>query len=207
MDDQVQDEAGRALVRRLLVDRLAQAGLQRPVKLGEGGFAVMAEHLVGRLAYMSPANLETLADVILTHAATQVGPVKRWPAEVLVVGWAEGLQRRPFRQARIVSSWLTSIEGPQAQAAGYLTELYRWLRVHQRPPLAYDLNGRDGVRDKAAFNARQVELIRDRMARDCCDAVDRAWLADYLRDAQEAADLVDKGRAARAAAASGEVAA
>ncbi len=190
------EAAGRAMVRAGLIDRLCDAGLQRPLKVRAGGFAVMCEALVARLAYLSPENLETLADVILTHAAAQPGTVKRWPAEVLVVAWAGALQRRPFEQSRIASSWLRSIEGPQAEAAGYLPELYRWLRRHGRPPLPGDLRG---LRETAAENARRADLVRGRIARDVAQPEDRDWLAAWLRDAQEARDFVAAGMAGRAA--------
>lgn len=198
------DAAGRAMVRAHLVGRLQDAGLQRPARLGDGGFTVMVEALVARLAYMSPANLDTLADVILTQAAAQAGPVKRWPSEVLVIAWAEALQRRPFEQSKIAGSWLRSIEGPQAEAAGYLPELYRWLRRHGRPPLAYDLRQ---MQDEAQANARAAQLVRDRIARGAASGEDRHWLAGYLRDAQEARDFVAAGVVGRLAKATDGVAA
>lgn len=190
------EAAGRAMVRAGLIERLAQAGVACPAKLGLGGMAAMEARLLDRLAYLSPDNLATLAELILDHAVAQHGAVKRWPAEVLVLSWAEALQKRPFALSRIASSWLRSIEGPQAEAAGYLTELYRWLRNHGRPPLPYDL--RD-IRAKAVAHAREVEVIRGRMARDAASDLDRQWLAAYLRDAQDAADFVATGVAGRAA--------
>lgn len=185
--------SGRALVRDLLVDRLAEAGLQRRKGVSAEAQDRMLERLCDHLSYMNPENLRTLAELVIDHAD---GPGRCvWPAEVLVRGMASALQARPVTQHRIVTSWLASVEGPVAEAGGYLAELYRFLLKHRRPPLAMDARQ---LREEAAENNRRRGIVLDRIARGAASPEDRAWLARLAEDLREAQAHVDAGRAARA---------
>ena len=187
------DEAGRAAVGRLLVGRIAAAGLARGRGVSAADHAARLRALCDRLAYMAPENLQTLAEVILDNAE---GTPPAWPSEALVMQWARALQVPPPRERRLVTSWLASRAGPEAEAGGYLVELYRFLLRHPRPPLPMDLRQ---LREQAAENNRTVTLIRDRIARDVVTAEDRDWLAAYVRDQGEAQALIEQGRLRRAA--------
>lgn len=185
--------AGRAMVRRLLMDRAEAAGLVRAKGVSAAAHAAMLDRLCEYLGYMTPENLKTLAELVIDAGA---GPSRTWwPAEVTVRGLAGGLQARPLGQHRIVASWLASVEGPVAEAGGWLVELYRFLQRHRRPPLAMDQRQ---LRDEAAANNRRMGLVRDRIERGAAPDEDRAWLAAYLRDAEAARAIVDGGRAVRA---------
>ena len=116
-------ETGRAQVRCLLIDRLTEAGLRRQPGVSVDAQAARVERIVAALAYMRPENLETLAALVLANA--QGGYRDCWPPEVAIVNWGRSLQAPPLREERIVTSWLASIEGPQARAAGHLVELFR----------------------------------------------------------------------------------
>jgi len=186
-------EAGRAAVGRLLVGRVAAAGLARGRGVSVTDHGARLKSLCDRLAYMTPENLQTLAEVILDNAE---GTPPAWPSEALVMQWARALQVPPPRERRIVTSWLASVEGPVAEAGGYLVELYRFLLRHGRPPLAMDVRQ---LREQAADNNRTATLIRDRIARDVVQSDDRAWLAAYVRDEGEAQALIEQGRVRRAA--------
>jgi hypothetical protein len=155
----------------------------------------MIDRLVDHLSYLAPVNLDILADHMISHAADATGPAKGcWPAEVLTRSWAHALQTMPPKRAPIVASWLRSVEGPTAEAGGYLVELYRHLIRHPVPVLAWTLTN---IRGEAAENNRRIGLIQDRIERGTVQAADRAWLEAYRADEREARDLIDQGRILR----------
>lgn len=193
-----QDESGRALVRRMLIERLQNAGLTRARGQSEKALADSIAHLVAALDHMTAENLHTLADVVIDHAASPGASRGQWPAEVLIIAWAKALQPRPFEMHRMVTSWLASVKGPDAEAGGYLVQLYRFLRQHRRPPLAYDLSV--SIMEAAREDNRRLTLIADRIARGVAVADDLAWHEAYMRDEMQARSYVDQGRTARAAA-------
>lgn len=204
MQDVTGDEAGRALVREVLVNRLTLAGLRPRRGMTVADQAKVNEHLVGALAYMSPVNLHTLSETILAHAAAPGPACGQWPAEVVMRMWAEALQARPFSQHPIISSWLRSIEGPLAVAGGYLVELLRWLRKYRRALTPGDLAQ---IKREASDMQRVLARIRERIDRGCPWPDDHDTLATWLRDEAEALQYVDEGNTRRAARADDEGAA
>lgn len=196
MQNEVQDEAGRAIVRELLVNRLALAGLKPRRGVTVADQAKVTEHLVVSLSYMAAINLRTLAETVLAHAA-QPGPGQgQWPSEVLVRAWAEALQARPFSQHPIISSWLRSVEGPMAVAGGYLVELLRWLQRHRRALTPGDLAQ---VKRQADEVQRSLVRIRERIEKGVPWPDDHELLSSWMRDYAEALQYVDEGNARRAA--------
>jgi hypothetical protein len=191
------NEGGRAVVRRCFVDVVAAQGLARPKGMSVAVFDAGLDQLIGQLDHMGAENLLTLAEAVVAAAAKPSPDVGRWPAFVLVQAWANGIQRRPYRMSRIVTSWLASIEGPVAEAGGYLTELFRWLRAHQRPPTTFDLTK---IKESSAENMRRVARIEERLSHGQGSQDDREWHSAYLADRAQARDVVDQGRAARALA-------
>jgi hypothetical protein len=193
------DGTDRARVRRVLIDRVEGAGLVRArsvtAEAHRKGLGKLAEHL----AHMTEENLETLAEVVIGNAAGRAG--NEWPAETLVRQWAQALQPAPPRQHRIVTSWLASVAGPDAEAGGYLVELYRFLLRRSVPPSPYDLRL---IGEQASENNRRCVLIRDRLARNCATAEDRGWLAAYERDQRDARRVMEEGRARREAKGQGD---
>lgn len=187
---------GRARVRLLLIEPLVAEGLQRPRghQHTADSHAAFLDRLQDRLAYLDPANLEVLRHVILRLAE---GPfMNTWPAMATILNNAHRLAPPP--DAPIVASWLASVEGPQAAAAGHLVELHAFLVRHGRPPLAWDL---DRIRDDARDNGQRCERSRERLAagRDL-SADDAGWLAAYDRRLAACQALVQGGVARRAAA-------
>lgn len=180
---------GKAQVQTLLIDRLDAAGLQRPkglsVQKHEAAKGWLAEHL----AYMSADNLMTLAESVLDSARGRV-----WPTEAVIREFARALQPPPPTVKRLIGSWLASVEGPKAEAGGYLVELYRYLLTSPHPPLPMDQRT---IMERASANSRRCEIVRDRIARDVAQQEDRDWLAAYERDRQIARDILDGGRAKR----------
>jgi hypothetical protein len=187
-------ETGRAAVRLHLITPLQQAGLRRPPRVTVEALDDMLARLVTYLAYMSPANLATLAETCINNAGG--ARHDEWPSEVLIRSWAHGLQARPFEEHRIVASWLASVEGPVAEAGGWLVELYRYLRRRQIPPSPYD---QTQMRREAQDNARRIILIRERIAVEKASPEERGWLEAYLADQRRAEAIVDQGKTKRLA--------
>ncbi|MGO4854906.1 hypothetical protein [Phaeovulum sp. W22_SRMD_FR3] len=180
----------RARVKALLVERLRLAGLRRPSRFSVADQDAVALRLGERLGYMTAENLKTLAETLINNSGDGI-----WPSERVVMIFAHSLQEPPLTEHRIIGSWLASVEGPKAEAGGYLVELYRYLARAGRPPMPVDARQ---IRTDAAANARQVMLIRDRIGRDAAGAEDRAWLEHYLADQQAARAIVAAGAEKRA---------
>lgn len=192
-------ETGRAAVRRLLVDRLNAAGLQRPRGMAAAAFEQMQGHLCEGLAYMTPDNLMTLAEALMDMA--EAG---RWPSEVVVRDFARRLQLPPPRAKKIFYTWLASVEGPKAIIRGDLTELYRLLLRLPCPPSPYE---KRMVQREAQENRRRVQLVRERMENGWATAEEIGWLNEYLADQEAALAIVAEGERRRAeGVAEGEVA-
>lgn len=181
---------GKAAVRLYLIDRLEAAGLVRPRGVTADAFEKMKAILCDRLSYMDDDNLQTLAESLIEAA-----PGPQWPSEALVRQWAARLQRPPVTQSRIITSWLTSKEGPEAVARGDLVELYQHLRRFPHPVSEYEMRQ---IADQAAQNRRRVQIIREKIRDGVASDEDRAWLAARLRLEAEAMALVEQGNAKRA---------
>lgn len=186
-------ETGRQRVRRLLWDRLAEAGVKPPRGMTGAAFQAAQAKMTDVFDHMAAESLVALADAAIEEAGRARG---HCPREVVLRGWASGLDPRPVERRPIVQSWLRSVEGPQAEAGGYLPELFNWLAQHGRPPRPYDLRE---IREAATENRRAAQLIVERMERGTVSEEDRAWLEHHRRVAAEAARLVHDGRAKRAA--------
>lgn len=182
---------GKAMVRELLIGPLVALGLGRG-RVSAADHEARMRLLAAQLAYMSAENLMTLFEVVRDNAPNGV-----WPDVWVVQKWAAALQPRPAEQARVIGSWLSCIEGPKAEAGGYLVELYRFLVRVRRPPSEFDLRK---LHDEAAENARQMELVEGRIERGTARDEDHRWRAQYREDQRAARAIVDAGRATREAA-------
>lgn len=184
---------GKAMVREKLIARLDQAGLVRKRGSSLADHEATMKRLVDHLAYMTPDNVEVLAESLID---AQVGGI--WPAEIVVRQWAQALQAAPVERPKIISSWLASVEGPKAELGGYLVELYRFLIRHKRPPLFGDLRQ---ITDEAGENVRRLEIVQGRIDRGTVTDEDRQWHGRYMADRAAARAVVDGGRQRREGAA------
>ncbi len=189
------EKTGRAMVRDLLLAPLEQAGLRRGHGITQEAHAARLERIVTALAYMSAPNLITLASLVASNA--QGGYKDSWPPEVAVINWGHSLQAPPLRKHSIMTSWLASVEGPKAQAAGHLVELFRHLRRTLLPPTPYQ---RRQIEAESDTNRRALARYRERMDADTANVDERAWVAAYLRDRASAEAIVAQGAAHRAEA-------
>ena len=182
---------GKEAVRVLLIQRLLDAGFVRPRGVTAEAFERQQKHLADRLAYLSAENLETLAEVLMGKPAK--GYV--WPAELLVMQYAAGLQAPPPMQSRIVTSWLASVEGPKAVLRGDLVELYRYVRRHHAPPQGGYAASK--IAEEARDNARRRIIVAERMRDGVASEEDRRWLRDWQADQEAALALVTAGQEKR----------
>lgn len=196
MSDSDECETGRAQVRDLLIKPLVDAGLKRARGQSERMLSDALAQIVAQLDHMTGENLRTLADAVLRQATLPGNGQGQWPAAVMIIAWGHGLQLRPFRLHRIVTSWLASVEGPVAEAGGYLVQLLRFLRQHKRPPTPYDLNA---IRDQAREDNRRLTILADWAARGTIGEADRQWYEAYLEDQRMARNFVDQGQDKRLA--------
>ncbi|TMV86250.1 hypothetical protein FGG78_19995 [Thioclava sp. BHET1] len=194
MDAEARRE-GRERVRVLLVERLTDAGLRPVRRQRPSAYEEMWKRLVDHFAYMDAENLMTLAEQLMDNAEGKRRD--ECPAEVVIRNLGHALQSRPMEELRIVSSWLASVEGPIAEAGGYLVELYRWLKEKGRPPLQWDMRQ---IREAAQENNRTLILIRGRQERGEATERDRQWSVQYEADRRDAHRIVDAGKAKRDAA-------
>ncbi|MCJ8138419.1 hypothetical protein [Falsirhodobacter halotolerans] len=179
---------GRQAVRAHFVGRLRDAGIQKPKGMTAGAFDQMLDRQVDWLAYMHRENLITLAEQVLDNAG---GPKRDMcPTELVIRDLARRLQERPVQKNRIMTSWLASIEGPSAQMAGHLVELFRFLRVNGRPPGAFD---KIKISEAARDNSRTLALIRERMAIGQASIEERQFAEAYAADQRVANDIVRTG--------------
>jgi hypothetical protein len=192
-DEQAQQ--GRDRVREIVIQRLKEAGVQRPKAMTVSDCDALYRRLVDDLSYMSAENLRVLVDLLLEEVAGD--PRRRLPPEVAIRHLARSLQAKPRTQAKIVTSWLRSIEGPKALAAGHGVELYRWLIQHGRPPGEYDMRQ---IRTRARDNDRHRKVIAENERAGRATPDELAWAERYAGDLQLVQQLVAEGAQKREAA-------
>lgn len=182
------------IVRTLLIQRLETAGLKKPKCCKtDSDFDAMKRRLVEFLAYLSAPSLEALADQLLSYAVGKDRDL--WLSEQIIRQMAEALERRPAEEAPIVISWLASVEGPRALAAGQAVEMLRYLRKKRSVLMPYD---RTLISEDAERNRRQRQLISERQRDGIDRPEDRQWLAEYAADLRMVEALVARGDQARA---------
>lgn len=190
-----QKAQGRGRVQTLFWNRIDEAGMKRPRGQTLEEQAALRKRLLDRLAYMTPDNLRLLAELMIENAAGQACRPRNviW-SEAAIRSEAKALQTPPPMVFEIVRSWLASIEGPPAIAAGIDVELYRYLARTGRPPKDYDMRL---IREAADGARQQIALITERRERDVATSDQIAWLEAYLRDRARVAEIVAGGTTKR----------
>lgn len=187
----------RTAVRRLLLERLDDAGMVRPKGMTADAFQQLRRRLVDHLEYLADPSLVTLADLVIRLGA---GPLRNvWPAEATVRNLASSLQEPPPERWPIVNSWLASREGPIAREGGYLTELYVWLcrlPVPRPPNRVIDL---PKIQEQASDNRRTRERYRRHALEGRASDAERNWLEGYARAEARALEIVAAGDTRRQA--------
>lgn len=192
---QGKEVSGKALVRALLITRLNEAGLKPARGQTQTALDKSHEFLAERLAYMAPDRLRLLADLIMDEAIKPGAAQFRWPSEVVVRAIAQTMQPAPLVEKRVINSWLASIEGPKAEAGGYLVTLFRWLKQHQRVVLPGDMTMT--ILPQAEEDRGRERRFRGYAAEDNASAEELRWLAAWDADLAAARGIIDAARAAR----------
>lgn len=192
MSDQT-SMSGKDAVRVRLIQRLEAAGLKRPKSCKTDEIFERAKRrLVDFLAYLSPASLEALADQLLSYPTGKGRDL--WLPELTIRQMAEALERRPPEEAPIVTSWLASVEGPRALAAGYAVEMLRYLRKKRSPLMPYEHRL---IAEEAHRAKRMMQLISERQRDGIDREEDKQWLAEYAADLRLVEALVVRGEQVR----------
>ena len=192
--DETEERAitGRAAVRALFIQPLQGDGLRRlPGETVDAHEAFLAR-LIERLAYLDPAMLITLREIVLGLAE---GPRHdRWPAFATIVNLAARLRQPPDDERHIMTSWLRSVEGPRALEGGYLVELHSHLRRSPIPPGPFDMSK---IRERAADNARTRIRYGELVAAGRATPEQSDWLNGYLNRLAYCTALVADGQSSR----------
>lgn len=170
--------SGRAAVRAHLLEPLA--GLPRRRGVSAADHARDLARLADQLAYMTPANLRGLCELVLRHSPGKSGPC--WPDVALVRSWAMALQCPPPRLSDYAQSLIRSAMGRQARDEGWMVELFQIAKRLGPPPNRYVLHK---LRDEAGANTRRRALVRERIERGVASAEDQAWLSAWWDDMAE----------------------
>lgn len=184
-------KSGRERAKLLFVERIAASGVLPHKKQTLAAHLETVKHVGDYAAHLSEESLLTLADEVLSVAASAKGVC---PSELVMRSMVDGKEPRPFEMAPIVTSWLASIEGPKAEAAGYEGQLFRHLRNHSRPVMAHDLTT---VRLQAEKDRQREDVIRERMDRGRATDDERGWLGAMVEDRRRARAIIAAGEAAR----------
>ncbi|PYG29980.1 hypothetical protein [Pelagimonas varians] len=165
-------EAGRARVRRLLIRRLNDVGLQKRHGMKAEAHLDMLGRLEAKLAYMSEVNLNGLADLVIAKAENE-----RWPKEVTILQFGNRLQLPPPRRVDYAVSVMRSAMGKQALAGGYHVELLDIARRWGPPPSKYEISQ---LQVRSIENVRKHDQVMARAQKNLASRDDQQWLAWYL---------------------------
>ncbi|MCU0909809.1 MAG: hypothetical protein MUE98_00250 [Rhodobacteraceae bacterium] len=174
-------ESGRARVRRCLIEPMAEMGFQRRKGSTVADHDAMMAKIEGRLGYMTERGLAGLREFCVRLAAG--GQVPYWPPIASVLGWAWSIEAPPPRDNAYVQSLIRSALGAEAEDGGWLVELYRTARRFGPPPNRYS---RVEMQRDAEESARRRARVRQKIEEGSASGDDRAWLAAWHRDLQDA---------------------
>ena len=172
--------SGRAAVRQYLIEPLA--GLPRKRGVAKSDHALDLAKLTVALAYMTPANLRGLCELVLRHSAGKPPLGKTapcWPDVAWVRTWAMALQQPPPRKSDYAQSLIRSAMGRQALDGGWLVELFQIAKRIGPPPGRYLLHK---LREEAGANTRRRLLVREKIERGVASPEEQAWLAQWWAD-------------------------
>ncbi|GMG82599.1 hypothetical protein LNKW23_18120 [Paralimibaculum aggregatum] len=178
-------KVSRRRVRERLLDRLREAGLRKPKGVRAEEHEAMLDRLPERLAYMSAASLDALAEAVIERA--EGANRNLWPGEVAVLNIARQIQRPPVDRDRLVLTYMASAAGRAAwdRSPWEALALSKWLREYGAPQKDRHW---ERIGEEAAGIARRVEWLRRQKANG--DAEAARELAEWDGHAARMAKLV-----------------
>lgn len=176
MMDAMDQKAGEAQVRDRLIEPLLRRGLARPSSLTREGFDLMLQDLCQRLAYMTPLNLDALAEQV---AANPAGKDRdRLPIGNTILEWAAQIQPPDAGASPLMRAVFRHAVGREALAQGWAPELLAQLRRDRRWPGSFALTQ---VRQAGLDAAQRLADIEMRLARDGEVRTDEAEFRQHRR--------------------------
>ncbi|WP_088633249.1 hypothetical protein [Phaeobacter sp. 22II1-1F12B] len=183
-------ETKRDRVRRLLIGPLQAAGFRFKKGTEEVKAKAELDKIADALSYMTDADLETMAELMLTKGE---GAGKCfWPAFATFAFWADQVNPRPLEEHPRLLSWFRSTAGERALKNGALVAEYAYWKKHKAPPVKPQ--AMRIVADKAREYNEKAELIRDRQRRDFpLSSEETDWLMRFDRVAERLGKIVSEG--------------
>lgn len=184
-------EAKRAKVRRLLLEPL---GFRFRQGVDEAARRQFLDGIADDLGYMAEDRLAALADMLRTRGEGAARNL--WPDRATFLGFAEVAQPRPIEELPALLSWFGSVEGPRAQAAGELVEVWDYICRRKAPP--FTAPARNLVAEAAREANRRLNIIAERRAAGLGSAPhELEWERWYLARRADCEAIVARERAAR----------
>lgn len=194
MNDGQASETNRARVRRLLLSPL---GFRRPKAVSEEDQARILDQVCDDLGYLSDEGLRRVEQMLRTKG--QGSSKNWWPDLATFRAYAEYAEPRPIEELPALRRWFGSIEGPKAIAQGTVVETWQWFVRKKVPPVKPQ--DRQLVRERAAENARRLQLVEERgRAGRVVDPSEAEWASWYRAQHDRLAAMIADERGARAAA-------
>lgn len=139
-----------------LVEPLVRLGLQRPSGMTVKQFEEMIDELCGRLSYMSPLNLDALAEQAALRPGGKDG--SRFPLATKILAWGAEIQPPEDGASPLMIAVFSGPLGQQSMAEDWGPELLSYVRKHRVWPKGMGL---DGIKERAREARHRIELVED----------------------------------------------
>lgn len=147
-------------VRLHLVVPLMRLGLRRPSGVTVAQFDEMIDELCGRLSYMTPLNLDALAEQAALRPGGKDG--SRFPFAAKILAWAAEIQRPEDSASPLMVAVFSGPIGQEAMAEDWAPELLSHLRKHRLWPRKADIIA---IKERAESARQQISRSDDRARR------------------------------------------
>ncbi len=143
-----------------LVDPLMRLGLRRPSGMTVAQFDEMIDELCGRLSYMTPLNLDALAEQAALRPGGKDG--SRFPFAARILAWGAEIQRPEDSASPLMVAVFSGPIGQEAMADDWAPELLSHLRKHRLWPRKADVTA---IKERAENARQQISRSDDRTRR------------------------------------------
>ncbi|SOH93357.1 hypothetical protein SAMN06273572_10233 [Monaibacterium marinum] len=187
--DSVEQKEGEARVMALLIEPLLRRGLARPSAVSKGQFEDMKADICKRLAYMTPANLGALEEIV---AANPAGKDRdRLPIGPVVLGYAADVQPPSDTASPLMRAVFSSATGLEAIQGGWSPELLGQVRRTRKWPGRFALTQ---IRNGADDNVRLMRRLEERIATGAAlEGADQAWRDRRLAALRKCEEIREMG--------------
>ncbi|WP_241525936.1 hypothetical protein [Pseudophaeobacter leonis] len=156
---------------RRVKEQLKRLGLAKPSSLTVAQFDAMVADLSGKLAYMSPLNLQALAEQVANMPGGKERD--RFPIAAKILGWAAEIQPPADDASPLFRAVFAHALGQRALVEGWAPELLGELRRARVWPRDYDLRL---VQERAAEARRRIARLNEQLRRgDVLSSQDRTF--------------------------------